>query len=231
MFSSSILKVCISPILRSIGSKHATNLPCSSTGDLIGMFFGYYSLLVYQIQAIYVTLFLRNRDLLTFYCCFTHLLSEIINYILKHLIKQPRPDHGAPGGGLFEGRYGMPSQHCHCFAFLVTMSLLLVFHYYRKYIDLKWKLFTITTSSIALTLQVIGRIYLRFHTTEQCMVGVAVGSLLATTFYLFGTHYFLPYTEQLCELKILRILSFRRDLVTEPPSFKPKPISKSIKTR
>lgn len=175
-------------------------------------------MLVYQIQAVYITLFLWNRDLLTFYCCFTHLLSEIMNYILKHTFKHPRPEHGAPGGGLFEGRYGMPSQHCHCFAYLFTMVLLLVFHYYRLYIDSSKKALVLFISSVGLILQVLGRIYLRFHTVNQCLAGVAFGCISALTFYLIGIHFFLPYTEPFLKWPILRMFSFRKDLITQPPS-------------
>lgn len=181
------------------------------------MFFGYYSLLVYQIQAVYITLFLWNRDLLTFYCCFTHLLSEILTYVLKHVLKHPRPDHGAPGGGLFEGRYGMPSQHCHCFTYLITTILLLVFHYYRGHIESTKKVFVFSVSSIGLTLQIIGRVYLRFHTIHQCLAGVALGFISALTFYLIGLYLFLPYAEPLCKLWILRIFSFKRDILSQPP--------------
>lgn len=182
------------------------------------MFFGYYSLLVYQIQAVYITLFLWNRDLLTFYCCFTHLLSEIMNYLLKHTLKHPRPDHGAPGGGLFEGRYGMPSQHCHCFAYLTTMVLLLVFHYYRQYIDPSKKFLILAISTVGLTLQVIGRIYLRFHTANQCFIGVAFGIISAITFYILGLNYFLPHADKLCKFQILQMFSFKKDLILGSPS-------------
>lgn len=182
------------------------------------MFYGYYSLVVYEIQAVYITLFLRNRDMLTFYCCFTHLLSEILNIILKSTIKQPRPENGAPSGGLFEGRYGMPSQHCHCFAYLITMVLLLTFHYYRKHVSRLFKALTLVICCIGLTLQVLGRIYLKFHTIEQCVAGAALGSLSATTFYLIGQIFFMPYAENLCNLNILKFFSFRKDLISKPPS-------------
>lgn len=181
------------------------------------MLFGYYSLLVYQIQAVYITLFLWNRDLLTFYCCFTHLLSEIMNYILKHSLKHPRPDQGAPGGGLFEGRYGMPSQHCHCFAYLTTMVVLLVFHYYRHHIDSTKKVFVLVISTMGLTLQVIGRVYLRFHTVNQCLVGVSFGISSAVIFYIMGLNYFLPHGDSICRLPILQAFSFRKDLITPIP--------------
>lgn len=181
------------------------------------MFFGYYSLLVYQIQAVYITLFLWNRDLLTFYCCFTHFLSEIMNYVLKHSLKHPRPDHGAPGGGLFEGRYGMPSQHCHCFAYLVTMVLLLVFHYYRNQIDSSKKAIVLLISTFGLALQVFSRIYLRFHTVNQCLVGVAFGFLSALTFYCIGVNFFLPFSSPLLKIGLFRYFSFRKDLLTPPP--------------
>lgn len=181
------------------------------------MFFGYYSLIVYEIQAVYITLFLWNRDLLTFWCCFTHLLSEIINYALKHALKHPRPINGAPGGGLFEGRYGMPSQHCHCFAYLITVVLALVFHYYRHYIGPTKKTLVLTISLIGLTLQVLGRVYLRFHTLDQCLVGIALGITSAIVFYILGVNFFLPQAQYLCRMWILRWLSFRKDLISSPP--------------
>lgn len=182
------------------------------------MFFGYYSLIVYEIQAIYITLFLRNRDLITTYCCFTHLLSEISNYALKHILRVSRPEGGPPGGGLFEGRYGMPSQHCHCFAYLFTMILLLTFHYYRAHIDLSKKLLTAIISLTALALQILGRIYLKYHTLSQCLAGVGFGSLMAIIFYSLGLKLFFPFFNDLCTIAPLRFFSFRKDLVTDQPT-------------
>lgn len=184
---------------------------------MIGLFYGYYSLLVYEIQAVYITLFLWNRDLLTFSCCFSHLLSEIMNIFLKKILKQPRPENNAPGGGLFEGRYGMPSQHCHCFAFLTTTILLLTFHYYRKQISAPKKGLAVTLCSVSLALQVLGRIYLKFHTIEQCLVGVTFGALSAMTFYALSQRYFMPHADRLCKLFPLRQFSFRKDLISPIP--------------
>lgn len=155
--------------------------------------------------------------MLTFYCCSTHLLSEVMNYLLKHILKHPRPDSGAPSGGLFEGRYGMPSQHCHCFAYLVTTVLLLVFHYYRNHIDTPKRILVVVISITGLALQVVGRIYLRFHTVGQCVAGVAFGSLSAITFYTIGIHFFLPLSDWLCRIWFLKVFSFRKDLVSSPP--------------
>lgn len=180
------------------------------------MFFGYFSLLVYEIQAVYITLFLWNRDMLTFYCCSTHLLSEIMNILLKRIIKQPRPANGAPKGGLFEGEFGLPSQHCHCFAYLSTMVLLLNFHYYRKHIGSRKKLLVLVIAAFGLTLQIIGRIYLRFHTIEQCLVGVAFGTLSASTFYVIGVKFLLLPMGSLCHLPPLNWFSFRKDLLSVP---------------
>lgn len=189
----------------------------SSTDDLLGLFFGYFSIIVYEIQAVYITLFAWNRDMLTFYCCFTHMLSEIMNILLKRILKQPRPDNGAPQGGLFEGRYGMPSQHCHCFAYLITTILLLTFHYYRKHIQPAKKVLVLIISAIGLTLQVQGRFYLGFHTINQCLVGVAFGTLSALVFYVIGLRYFMPVTERLCNLAPLKWFGFRRDLLSQAP--------------
>lgn len=184
------------------------------------MFFGYFSLLVYEIQAVYITLFLWNRDLLTFYCCFTHMISEIMNIALKHLLKEPRPENGAPKGGLFEGRYGMPSQHCHCFAYLITTALLLTYHYYRKHITFNKKLLVTIISFIGLVLQIIGRIYLRYHTINQCLVGAAFGMLSSCLFYIIGIKYYLPLSAPLCRLPLLKWFSFRKDLLPPSPQSK-----------
>lgn len=223
---SSIRKVSYQPQERyqqsnHIGDRKLTHQSNLNSDDTIGMFFGYYSLLVYEIQAVYITLFLWNRDLLTFWCCFTHLLSEIMNYALKYALKHPRPANGAPSGGLFEGRYGMPSQHCHCFAYLVTVVLALVFHYYRHQISPMKKALVLAISLICLALQVIGRVYLRFHTLDQCLVGVSLGVSSAIMFYIIGVNFFLPHSQYLCRTWILRWLSFRKDLIS--PMVEPAP--------
>lgn len=172
--------------------------------------------------------------MLTFYCCFTHLISEIMNIVLKQLIKQPRPLNGAPSGGLFEGRYGMPSQHCHCFAYLMTMIMLLTLCYYRRYISPAKKVLAFVVCSMGLVLQVLGRIYLKFHTLEQCLAGAALGMMSALTFYTLGQIYFMPYAGQLCKLFPLRQFSFRKDLQTPPPASLPSDSSRgdhSLKRR
>lgn len=180
------------------------------------MFYAYYSLLVYEIQAVYITLFLRNRDLLTFWCCFTHMISEILNYCLKHFLKQSRPENGPPsGGGLFEGRYGMPSQHCHCFSYLATMLNFLTLHYYRKHISVTKKVLILVVTTLCLALQIHGRIYLRYHTLDQCLYGVLFGFISALTFYLIGLKLFLPYSQYLCNLWPLKFLHFSKDLVSK----------------
>lgn len=158
--------------------------------------------------------------MLTFYCCFTHMLSEIMNLIFKRVLRQPRPDNGAPRGGLFEGEYGMPSQHCHCFAYLITTVLLLTFHYYRKHIKTSKKSLVLILSLLGLSLQIVGRHYLKFHTVEQCLVGTAFGAISATIFYIIGVMYFLPFSDKLCNLPLMRWLSFRRDLISQPPSLR-----------
>ncbi|KAG9510567.1 Dolichyldiphosphatase 1 [Fragariocoptes setiger] len=196
-------------------------------GDWISLFFALYSTLVVEIHAVYVTLFLWNRDLLTTYCCSTHLVSEIISYCLKRYLKHDRPID-APGGGtgFLEGKYGMPSQHCHCFAYLGTMILLLVYHYYRSATTKRWRAFCLVSVIIGVAIQIAARVYLNYHTLTQCFSGVALGLFNATLFYLAGLVLLRYFADSLCDLALLKVLNFRKDLSTLTHV---KPITKAEK--
>ena len=112
-------------------------------------------------------------------------LNNILNIILKLLIKEPRPKDNTTFIEFIEnrleyGKYGMPSGHAqNCFFSLAYITLVLN----QPYITL----FYIFISFITL----IQKYERKEHTLIQLFVGSAVGIAFAYLFYFFSGKYIL----------------------------------------
>ncbi|GFS32176.1 dolichyldiphosphatase 1 [Nephila pilipes] len=87
------------------------------TGDLLGKLLAFTSLCPWALVIAFVTLILFRRDLhtITFFC--GTVINEVINWILKHTIKELRPCHGRE---FLFSEYGMPSNHAQFMWFFAT---------------------------------------------------------------------------------------------------------------
>jgi len=158
---------------------------------------------------IFILVFLlRNKNNLLYYYIIGVSLSELTNMLLKILIKQDRPNNDnntdkskndtdndtdndndtdkakKDKNKLLSSniqRYGMPSGHAQSVSFSTMFAYLSLHNIYLTSIF-------IIISSIA----IFQRVYLNFHTTEQVIVGILVGSSLSYLFYKLALKNYFP---------------------------------------
>lgn len=129
---------------------------------------------------------LSRRDLTTAVFLAGQLGNEVLNYVLKHTIKEPRPAWGAEHHA-YAPKYGMPSNHSQFVAFSAAFLLLWLWR--------RWKVSTaVKVASSFTALAVAGavaasRIALRYHTLSQVNVGLAVGAAVGCAWYLLLERY------------------------------------------
>ncbi|PWA26888.1 hypothetical protein CCH79_00001073 [Gambusia affinis] len=111
-------------------------------GDLTGKLLAYISLLPVAILVGFVTLIVFKRELHTISFFAGVLLNEGVNWVLKHILREPRPCAGAHTTVYAE--YGMPSNHSQLIWFFVVYFFL--FLYLRMHqtnnarcVDLLWR--------------------------------------------------------------------------------------------
>ncbi|KAL5483776.1 hypothetical protein EMCRGX_G020190 [Ephydatia muelleri] len=149
-------------------------------GDMLGMVLAWFSLLPIFILVGFVTLITFRRDLHT--CCFLAgiVANEGINFVLKHVIKAPRPSNTIYTHSLFV-EYGMPSSHAQfmsCFA-----TYLVLFFFIRAKLSYLWKGLLSCLVIAAMVMVFISRVYLGYHTYVQMLCGVVAGAVFALLWF------------------------------------------------
>ncbi|KAJ3025829.1 UNVERIFIED_CONTAM: Dolichyldiphosphatase 1 [Siphonaria sp. JEL0065] len=143
----------------------------------------------------YATLIASRRDIYIAAICLGQLVGEVLNLAVKKVIKEPRPSSHP----MLSDGYGMPSSHSQFMAYFATCVLL---HLYLKtsYKNSLWKhVISIATVSLAGIVQ-YSRIHLEYHTVQQVLVGIQVGTLLGLVWFLFTTRIFLPFLVDKCKI-------------------------------
>ncbi len=88
-----------------------------SRQDLLGQLLAYASLSPIYCACYYISAFLIKRDITTILICAGQVLSLAINFVLKRVIKQPRPMDLLPE----EDDFGMPSNHSQFTAYFAVI--------------------------------------------------------------------------------------------------------------
>lgn len=114
------------------------------------------------------------------------LLNEVANQLLKHAIKEPRPM--LREGEKMWSPYGMPSAHSQFMWFLCVFAVL----WLERRVILRER-FPVAASLVKRAEQLgwvalasvvcYGRIYLRYHTATQVLVGAGVGAALGAVWF------------------------------------------------
>ncbi|XP_070780886.1 dolichyldiphosphatase 1 isoform X2 [Enoplosus armatus] len=111
-------------------------------GDLTGQVLAYISLLPIAVLVGFVTLIVFKRELHTISFFGGLILNEGVNWLLKHILREPRPCAGAHT--TLHTEYGMPSSHSQLIWFFVVYFFL--FLYLRMHqtnnarcVDLLWR--------------------------------------------------------------------------------------------
>ena len=138
------------------------------SGDPLGLLCCAASMIPYVCFLTMIVWFLAKRTPTPIDVAVGTLLSDVVNLMLKNIIREPRP----PLGGELRSDYGMPSRHaqfaaCACILAMLNTPL-------RKQTPLfplfAWSL----VGAVAFS-----RAYLGYHTAAQVVVGTAVGTLFA----------------------------------------------------
>lgn len=150
--------------------------------DLVSTVCVQFSLLPIYIMVFYTSWFLITREIEPVIAVGGHLVGEILNKIIKHLVKQPRPDfHKDFGQSSYGLTYGMPSAHSQFMGFFAAYFMLNVWH--RVPIRRPQKILVSACLALAAVLVAFSRVYLLYHTPQQVMVGVLVGVSAGVVFY------------------------------------------------
>ncbi|CAO3668379.1 unnamed protein product [Rhizopus stolonifer] len=151
------------------------------------------SLKTHFLQTRYVTitgvllaiLYFRSFHLIYFTC--GAIFTTIEAKILKHIIKQPRPDSNRLRN---KTTYGMPSSHSQAISFFATY-----FQQVALFLSPK-SMFGIPPNVFALLLDLFSfsviwsRVYLGHHTKSQVFVGTALGIVSALGWFRLWQAYF-----------------------------------------
>lgn len=152
-------------------------------GDHLGWLCALFSLAPVFIVVSLVTSFVNRRDLTTFTFLLGTLFNEILNFALKSLLKEPRPEWGKVKGIHDHApAHGMPSNHAQFAGFNAAWILLWIAFSWRS-VGRLWR-FMAALAALMLGLVTAGsRVYLHYHDTRQIAVGLAVGALFASLWY------------------------------------------------
>ncbi|XP_022258931.1 dolichyldiphosphatase 1-like [Limulus polyphemus] len=156
-------------------------------GDIFGKGLALMSLLPLVIISGFVTLILFRRDLHTISFFLGTVVNELVNLVLKHLIKEARPCRG----GFVLNVEKVP--------FFVSKRGVLNFYFYFLFrlhhanncspLEHAWKFMAVTGGFGAAMAVSYSRIYLQYHTWLQVLCGSAIGVIVAAAW--FGVTQFL----------------------------------------
>ncbi|XP_063065968.1 dolichyldiphosphatase 1 [Engraulis encrasicolus] len=163
--------------------------------DLTGQVLAYISLLPIAILVGFVTLIVFKRELHTISFFGGLILNEGLNWVLKHILQEPRPCGGAHASLTTE--YGMPSSHAQFIWFFVVYFFL--FLYLRMHqtnnarcVELLWRhILSIMLLSMALAVS-YSRVYLLYHSGRQVLYGGVTGSVVAVVWFFITQELLTP---------------------------------------
>lgn len=165
--------------------------------DTWGRILAILSLSPLVIVIVFLTFFAAKRDLHTMFYGIGTILNGILNYVLKHTIKEARPTNVIKRvpTKLWE-QYGMPSSHSQ-FMFFVSVywAFFVLFRLNHKGSSRLNKFFWALTVIFSLGLAGLvayGRVYLGYHTQSQVYWGAGIGSGMALFWFILTRFLFAP---------------------------------------
>ncbi|KAG0210573.1 Dolichyldiphosphatase 1 [Mortierella sp. GBA30] len=177
-FSGSASKIPPHHTLTSVSLTHV-QFP---QGDLLSKLFAYVTLSPMALVCGYVAVIITSRDLKPAVMFAGQLANEIVNQILKRLVKQARPTEYLGDG------YGMPSSHSQFMAYFATYTIVLM---YRRGVT-PVAIFPHAVSAIVIiwsALVVYSRVHLYYHTWQQVVAGTICGIIFALAYYFIANNF------------------------------------------
>ena len=172
-------------------------------GDRLGFLAALLSLTPVFVMVSYATLIASRPDCHTITLVTGQLANEVLNYVLKHALKQPRPG----GERDHVPKYGMPSNHAQ-FAFFAAVYTVL---WAARRWQAAWvvRVATVAAALVGATAVCAARVYLGYHSLAQVGVGAAVGSAAAAAWYYVTELLLRPHFAAIVRLPLARALFLR----------------------
>lgn len=161
-------------------------------GDLFGQLLACISLTPLCIAGSFIPLILFRRDLHTITFFAGTLLNELLNKLLKHWIREPRPLRRSH----VHEEYGMPSSHAQFiwfFSTYVTLFVLLRLHHNHHNttsshsnsvpLERTCRALIVLACWLLAGLVCLSRTYLQYHTQPQVLAGGALGVCSGTAWF------------------------------------------------
>ncbi len=148
-------------------------------GDLLGELLALISLTPIFIMVAYAVLLASRRDLHTASLLLGQLLNEALNYVLKHIIKEPRPSRASAE---FLPEYGMPSNHAQFMGFWAGYLLLWAASG-RWQVGAGWRCCAVLLLLAGTGAVGASRVYLHYHTVQQVLAGCCCGALAGLAWF------------------------------------------------
>ncbi|XP_050435343.1 dolichyldiphosphatase 1-like [Adelges cooleyi] len=179
-------------------------------GNFLGKLLALFSLTPFVILSGFLTLILFRRDLHTITFFIGVVINEICNYILKHILQEPRP---LARNSLYS-EYGMPSAHSQFMWFFA--SYMFFFSFIRlqyanstAFKEFFWKVAAVVTCIIVACIVSYSRIYLQYHSWKQVIFGGLVGLFIGTWWFAIIDIVLTPYFPVVTSWKISEFLLLR----------------------
>lgn len=148
-------------------------------GDIFGLVCAFASIMPQLIMVFYTSLIISRREYSTGYMLGGQLLCEIFNNVLKHVVRQPRPQT------LLGDGHGWPSSHAQFAGYLAIyytiVQLERKYTYHSRLEQLKIPVVFTASALIASS-----RVYLQYHTVSQTLAGYTIGAVFAVLWYILG---------------------------------------------
>ncbi|KAL5286974.1 DOLPP1 family protein [Megaselia abdita] len=177
--------------------------------DTVGFVYAAASLAPLVIIVGLLTLILFRRDLWTITFFSNLMLDELLNKLLKNMIKSPRPMERKDA----YGKYGMPSSHAQFMGFFTAYLILFIclrqHQTYRNFFGKVVRNLLVMMLVVVNIIVCLSRVYLSYHTLLQVCVGQGIGITLGSLMFFGVTHFVAPLFPAIVSWKISEFLLIR----------------------
>lgn len=137
------------------------------------------------------------------------MLDELLNKLLKNMIKDPRPLERKDA----YGKYGMPSSHAQFMGFFTVYLILFIClrqkQTYRQVFGKVVRNLLVVMLCVVNIIVCLSRVYLSYHTLLQVVVGQAIGLSLGSLMFFFISHIIAPWFPTIVSWKISEFFLIR----------------------
>lgn len=175
-------------------------------GDRLGFLLALVSQTPVFVMVSYAVLLCSRRDLATAALATGQLLNEVVNYVLKHAIRQPRPAHVHAHAGSLP-KWGMPSDHAQFVGF--AAGYLTLWALRRWSVGRAWRGGVALAVHLGAGAVMFSRVYLGYHTVDQVVAGYCVGLGLGAAWHAVTEAYLRPRFASVTRWSVARALLVR----------------------